>query len=120
MSSQPPEPPQGPEGLPEFLIDPDVIVFSGQEEPPIGTVQLHSLGGKISDLFGRSKKDVAKELDSRLDQVRSMLERSAETDSGAFRLSEVTVELGFSAEGAIVFVAKAGVSTTIAVKFSRR
>lgn len=120
MPSRTPEPSQEPEPLPEFLIDPEVIVFSGQDEPPVGTVQLHSLGEKISDLFGRSKKDVAKELDSRLDQVRSMLEKSAENEAGAFRLSEITVELGFSAEGAIVFVAKAGISTTIAVKFSRR
>jgi hypothetical protein len=37
-----------------------------------------------------------------------------------YELEEVTFELGFSAEGAIVFVAKAGVTTTISAKFQRK
>jgi hypothetical protein len=114
-----PSPPEKPLQQPEFLIDPEIIVFSSEDAPPPGTVELHSLSGKLANMFSRSKADVSKELDARLQQVRSMLEQ-ADSAAGAFELSEVTVELGFSAEGAIVFVAKAGIQTTIAVKFTRR
>ena len=119
MPDLPRDSPDPTEALPEFLIDPNIVVFSGEDDPPAGTVELQSLGDKISNLFGRRTEDVAKELDGRLDQVRGMLEK-ADKDAGKFKLSEVTVELGFSAEGAVVFVAKAGIHTTIAVKFTRQ
>jgi hypothetical protein len=37
-----------------------------------------------------------------------------------YELDEITFQLGFSAEGRIVFVAKAGVTTTISAKFTRK
>lgn len=37
-----------------------------------------------------------------------------------YDLDEITFELGFSGEGKIVFVAKAGVTTSISAKFKRR
>ena len=38
---------------------------------------------------------------------------------GAFELSEVTFELGFSAEGQLGFIAKAGATASVSVKFTK-
>ena len=40
--------------------------------------------------------------------------------AGPYALEDVTFELGFSAEGKIVFVAQAGITTTISVTFKRQ
>jgi Trypsin-co-occurring domain 1 len=119
MIDEPNDSPPTPSPDQALLLDPDFVIFSGEDEPIEGTVELQSLREKISSAFHRPTAEVAEELDTRLDQVRSMVEK-VDKDAGDFRLSEVTVELGFSAEGTVVFVAKAGIQTTIAVKFARR
>jgi hypothetical protein len=39
---------------------------------------------------------------------------------GDFELSEVQFQLGFSAQGTIVFIAEAGINATISATFTRK
>ena len=51
--------------------------------------------------------------------MRYLLEQAEEFTEG-YELSEVQFQLGFSAEGIIVFIAQAGVSATISATFKRK
>jgi hypothetical protein len=104
---------------PAWLRDPDVMVFVTERELPIGGIQQHSLGAWVGNLFGRTKEEVRADWEKVLDQMRFLLDKVSTTTKD-YELDELTFQLGFSAEGKIVFVAKAGVTTTISAKFKRK
>jgi hypothetical protein len=104
---------------PEWLTDPDFVVFAGEQPLPPGAAEEHSLGETMGTIFARRSDAVRQDWDRRIGQVRSLLEQMP-VDAGDYGLDEVTFALGFSAEGQIVFVAKGGITTTITVTFKRR
>ena len=105
---------------PDWLNDPDVIVFATERQlPAVGGIVQRSLSEWAGALFGRSKKEVKEDWQKVVTQMRFLLDEvSAATKD--YELNELTFELGFSAEGQIVFVAKAGVTTTISATFTRK
>lgn len=102
-----------------WLSDPEVIVFAGREQLAVGVAERHGLGESIGTLFGRKKEDVKKEWERVLDQIHFLIDQ-ASTGVGPYQLDEINFQLGFSAEGQIVFVAKAGVTTTISATFKKK
>jgi hypothetical protein len=85
----------------------------------VGGIVQHSLSEWAGALFGKTKKEVKEDWEKVVAQMRFLLEEvSAATKE--YELNELTFQLGFSAEGHIVFVAKAGVTTTISAKFTRK
>ena len=107
-----------PTNRPEWLDDPDLFVFAGEEEIPVGATRQHGLIDHVGNLFSRSKEDVQANWEKVESQIRFLLERVKRT-TNQFELEEVSFELGFSAEGQIVFVAKGGVKTTVRATFRR-
>jgi hypothetical protein len=104
---------------PGWLADPDVIVFAADREIPVGGAVQHSLSDWAGGLFGRTKQDVRQDWDKVVNQMQFLLEGVAAATK-EYQLNELTFQLGFSAEGQVVFVAKAGVTTSITAKFVRK
>jgi hypothetical protein len=75
--------------------------------------------GKLRDYFTRQKEEVGAEIDRLVTQMQDLVERLA-IRMQLFELNEVEFELGFSAEGHLGFIAKAGAHGTVHVKFARR
>lgn len=98
--------------------DPEVILFAGEEQLAVGAIQQHSLSDIAGYIFGKKKEDVEAEWKKIVNQIGEMI-NAASYIMNDFSLNEITFQLGFSAEGHIVFVAKAGVQTTISAKFTR-
>jgi len=134
---------QTPKRKKDWLDDPEVIVFAGggfpSRQPIMRTLVANDkeflktealdfrperiLPGEFDDplrgLFGVKKGEVRADWQKVVGQIRSLLDGvSAVTKD--YDLDEITFELGFSAEGKIIFVAKAGVTTSISAKFKRR
>ncbi len=104
---------------PRWLTDPTIVVFGGERELSVGAIEQHSLGDVIGDLFGRSREEVRADWKKVVGQIRYLLEDvSAVTKD--YQMEEIAFELGFSAEGQLVFVAKAGVTTTIRATFKKK
>jgi hypothetical protein len=103
----------------EWLEDPEFLVFAGEAQLPLGASEEHALGGGIGNLLPKRKEEVKADWDRTVDQIRSLLSGVA-LDAAPYVLDEVTFELGFSAQGKIVFVAQAGVTATIGLTFKRR
>lgn len=101
-----------------WLDDPNVVVFAGETELPVGAAEQHSIGSWAGTLFGRDRQDVLADWERVLQQMRFLLNTASAAAKG-YTLNEITFQLGFSAEGKIVFVAKAGITTTISAKFTR-
>jgi hypothetical protein len=126
----------------EWLDDPDVILFVRDREPgpvtgpsPLGLaepspyreiripvaegMERHSLVEWASSVFGRAKKEVRQDWEKALSQMHFLLEGvSAATKD--YELAELTFNLGFSGEGRIAFITKAGLTTSISAKFTRK
>ena len=96
----------------------DVFVFVA----PTSTVALPPGAeldyGKLKDFFTRSKEEVASEWDAMIARLQDMLGR-LDVRVGEFKLNEVQFELGFSAEGHLGFIAKAGATASVTVTFAR-
>jgi hypothetical protein len=98
--------------------DPEIMLFAGDEALPVGAIRQDSLSEIVGSIFGKKKEDVEAEWQKIIQQISSLINTAMPTIKN-FALDEVTFQLGFSAEGHIVFVAKAGVKTTISAKFKR-
>lgn len=105
-------------GQPGWLQDPDVMVFSGEQALPLGSVEKHRLHGAIGELFGKPKAQVEADWNKVIEQMNSLLS-SVALPAKDYRLEQVTFELGFSATGQVVFIAQAGVTASISVTFKR-
>jgi hypothetical protein len=109
----------GPRSTVDWLHDPDVVVFAGEQELPVGAAEQQGIGDWAREKFGRSKEEVKEDWEKVVGQMRYMLD-NVTAPMKDYQLDEVTFELGFSAEGQVVFVAKAGVTTTISATFRRK
>lgn len=101
-----------------WLSDPDVMVFASEQALAVGQSAEHAFGDGIRNLLGRHKEQVRDDWDKVLGQMQYLL-ASAATVVAGYELDEVTFELGFSAQGKIVFVASGEVSTTISATFRK-
>lgn len=99
--------------------DPEIILFAGEKRLAVGELQQHSLSEAMGNLFGKKKEDVEAEWKKVVSQIGTLIDTAMPVVKN-FSLDEITFELGFSAEEHIVFVAKAGVKTTISAKFKRK
>lgn len=104
---------------PSWLEDRDMIVFAGERELPVGAIEQHGLRSVFGNLFTRTKDEVRADWEQVVGQIRFLLDGVSPVTKD-YALSEITFQLGFSAEGKIVFVAKAGVTTTISAKFTQK
>jgi hypothetical protein len=75
--------------------------------------------GFVADFFGRAKQEVEAEWQAMIDNTQQLLTRFAALE-GAFTLQTVDVELGFSAEGRLGFIAKAGATASVKLGFCRK
>jgi len=101
-----------------FAESADLMVFVTTDDipAPLGTDEEYS---KVSDFFTRSKQEVAAEVDRLVAQMQDIVERLT-VRIQSFELSEVGFELGFSAEGHLGLIAKAGAHGTVHVTFARK
>jgi hypothetical protein len=102
----------------EWLTDPDVIVFASERPLPVGSSEEHSVSDLARGLLGRRQEEVRADWDKVLNQLRFLLDGASGVVKG-YELDEVSFELGFSAQGKVVFVASGEVSTTITATFRR-
>lgn len=98
----------------------ELMIFQGPVAPSApGTVQLQSLSSLSDKLFGRKVADVQADFDRIADQLTHVLASSFSKVVAGMAIETVEVELGFTAEGQLAFVAKAGLETSITLTFKR-
>ena len=103
------------------IDDSAVVLFQGAKPlSPSGTVQLQSLGGDIvGSMFGRTVKDVKADFDKVSAQVNQVLSTAFSKTPGGLKLDNIEIKLGFSAEGKLSFIAKAGVEATVSITYKK-
>lgn len=116
-NSHPSEPEQTVE--PGWLSDPEIVVFGGKAKPSVGTTTDHGFGDFFRGLVARPMDEVKQDWEKVLGQIQQLLSDTL-TLPGPFELSEVGVELGFSAQGKLVFIAEAGVEASFSATFTRK
>jgi hypothetical protein len=104
--------------MPEAATKTDFVMFVAADGRTPGGVGTETDYGKISDFFTRKKEDVAAEWDNIVGQLQDLLEKLS-VRVQTFQLEEVVFELGFSAEGHLGFIAKAGANGSVQVTFRR-
>jgi hypothetical protein len=104
---------------PEWVNDPDYIVFAGETPLVPGASAEHGLGDHFKGLFPRSKEQVKADWQQVVGQIRDILDKLP-VDQPGFAMEEITFELGFSAQGKVVLIAEAGITATVSVTFKRR
>lgn len=100
------------------LADRRWVLFGGQPAPEPGTAEDHAFFDPLRKLFARDIDEVKTDFQKVADQVDALVGTLRST-AGGFALDEVSVELGFSATGRLVFIAEAGVTATISVTYRR-
>ena len=95
------------------------MLFAGDEGLPVGAIRQDSLSKIVGSIFGKKTEDVEAEWQKIIGQISALINTEMPSIKN-FALDEITFQLGFSAEGHIVFVAKAGITTTISAKFKRK
>jgi hypothetical protein len=101
--------------------DPEIIWFAGaQQLDALSIVEpgAHGLSHIFGSIFGRKKEDVEADWKKVCGQITSIIDNELPAAKD-FRLDEVTFDLGFSAQGRLLFIAQASVKTSISVKFTR-
>jgi hypothetical protein len=104
--------------LPSWLSSNDYIVFGGRPRPVPGSSEDHALADWFEGLIPRKKEEVKQDWHRVMGQIQELLQDVSLVPAN-FQLDEVVFELGFSAQGKIVFVAEAGVDATVSVTFKR-
>ncbi len=98
--------------------DPDLVVFRVEDSSPApGEFQEHA--GRVSNYVQEKLENLREDWKKIATQVQQMLEPVAQTQ-GAFAIDEVEFSLGFSTEGGLYFVAKAGLDAGIKVIWKRK
>jgi hypothetical protein len=101
-----------------WILDPEVFVFSSGDAIPVGAAEQHGVGETMQHLFGKSREVVKDNWLQVVEQMRYLISHvDALTEN--YELSEVEFQLGFSAEGTIVFIAQGGINATISATFKR-
>jgi hypothetical protein len=99
--------------------DPRWVVFGGKPTPEPGVAAQHSAYDALRRLFARDIEDVRADFARVSAQLQALVEALPERVSD-FEVHELSIELGFSASGRLVFIAEAGVEATVGVTFRRR
>jgi hypothetical protein len=96
----------------------DLMVFVTADPipAPLGTDEEY---GRVQDFFTRTKQEVGAEIDKLVGQMQDIVERLS-VRMQLFELREISFELGFSTEGRLGFIAKAGAHGTVHITFARR
>jgi hypothetical protein len=81
-----------------------------------GETELHKQNDR---LLGRSLEDVKEDWKKVSEQVSEMIEHTKAQQPKGFALETVSVSLGFSAKGRLVFIAEAGVEASVEMVFKR-
>lgn len=98
------------------LDDESIVLFQGETTLRPGQAELHSFSDR---LFGRLLEDVKLDFKKVSRQVREMISSLAPDAPSGFTLDEVSVSLGFSATGKLVFISEASVEASVEVTFKR-
>ena len=98
------------------LSDPSIVLFQGRTPLKPGEVELHALSDR---LFGRKIEEVKSEWKILSSQLQEMINGFTLNKPNGFSVDEITIELGFSAEGKLAFIAEAGIEASISVSFKR-
>lgn len=94
-------------------------MFAGGSHLPVGAAEQHGFRERAGNLFGLGQEEVKADWARVVGQMKYLVEHvDAVTDD--YELSEVQFQLGFSAQGTIVFIAQAGISATISATFKRK
>lgn len=96
----------------------DLVMFITADGAP-GRLGADEQYGQVRDFFTRQKEEVGAEIDRLVTQMQDLVQQLS-VRMQLFELSEVGFELGFSAEGHLGFIAKAGAHGTVHVTFARR
>lgn len=96
--------------------DPSIVLFQGRAPLKAGEVELHALTDR---LFGRNIDDVKNEWKKVSTQLQEMISSFTVNKPGGFSVDDITIKLGFSAEGKIAFIAEAGIEASVSVSFKR-
>src|SRR5215831_4618228 len=102
-------------GRPDWLNSDEWVVFISDSQLAPGETEEHAAGAWWQGLRARRKQDLEADLARIGRQIEDLIKVVPQEPQG-FRLTELSFELGISAEGQIAFIAKAGVSTSIAIK----
>jgi hypothetical protein len=78
----------------------------------------HGAFDPLRKLFAREIEDVKADFARVSEQLGALVSALPSNVSG-FEIGELSVELGFSASGKLVFIAEAGVDATVSVTFRR-
>ena len=96
--------------------DNDVVLIKASHDGGTGLTE-HKRAG---DAIVRNFDDLRSEWDALIGKITELADSADERDSDSgLRLSELTVELGFTAAGKLAFIAEAGASASISLTFSR-
>jgi hypothetical protein len=98
--------------------DPEFVVFGGQPVRLPGIPEDHGAVDAFRNLFARKITDIQEDWAKVSGQIQKILESTTEVAKG-YTLNTVTVELGFSAEGQLCFIAKSGLEASVSVTFTR-
>lgn len=110
------KPPADPDAIPE---GDEIVLFGGKPQPQIGVAEEHSWFSSKSKLLGRHVDDVKADMDRVSRQLDTIL-KNLPHDQPGYELDSITVHLGFSAQGRVVFIAEAGIDASIEFTFTKR
>jgi hypothetical protein len=94
------------------------VLFGGNPAPTPGGATEHGWFNRDDKLLARRIDEVEADLERVSDQLTRLLVRLPHQQAG-FDLDEVTVSLGFSAQGRVVFIAEAGIEASLQFTFKR-
>jgi hypothetical protein len=97
--------------------NPNIVVFFVGEKP-LGPGEFRGHAGTMSNFVLEKIENLRNDWRKIATQVEQMLEPASQRQ-GAFAIDEVEFALGFSAEGGLHFVAKAGLEAGIKVIWKR-
>lgn len=97
----------------------EFVMFVSSGARGTGQARAEQDYGAVSDFFTRRKEEVATEWDRVVDQMQDLLEHIS-VHIQSFQLHQVEFELGFSAEGHLGFIAKAGANGSVRVTSQRK
>lgn len=100
------------------LQDTEWIIFGGNPAPEHGVPQDHAFFDPLAKLVGRKVEDVRGDFDRTSGQLHQLIDGMQDRVKD-FVLDEVSIQLGFSATGRLVFVAEAGIQTTVKMTYKR-
>jgi hypothetical protein len=99
--------------------DPQWVVFGGKPTPDPGVAAEHAAFDALRKLFARDIDDVRADFARVSAQLQALVQALPDRVAD-FEVHELSIELGFSATGKLVFIAEAGVEATVGVTFRRR